>query len=228
MARYASLGRRVDQTVAALAVPEIAWTAFATVLSAPVSRREEQLTGGLALFQLATELPAAVLAPCPASSSRSRSPRSTLRAATGWPTPPASAAARKIDPMAKLPEPDITHVRPWCEQRVPEHARDQVRMECDTGARHLTIVECRPPWREGTGPEWTRFPIARLRYTQATRTWSSYRRDRNLRFRLTTSSRHHRASMTSCTRSTATRRRSSGDRSGQAQAFGQFQYLLCR
>jgi len=37
MARYASLGRRVDQTAAALAVPEIAWTAFATVLSAAVA-----------------------------------------------------------------------------------------------------------------------------------------------------------------------------------------------
>ena len=49
-------------------------------------------------------------------------------------------------------------------------------------ARQLTIVECRPPWREDTGPEWTRFPIARLRYTQATRTWTLYWRDRNLRF----------------------------------------------
>jgi Protein of unknown function (DUF3024) len=86
--------------------------------------------------------------------------------------------------MAKLPEPDITCVRRWCEQRVPEHARDQVRIECDAGPRHLTIVECRPPWREGTGPEWTRFPIARPRYTQATRTWSLYRRDRDLRFHL--------------------------------------------
>ena len=86
--------------------------------------------------------------------------------------------------MAKLPEPDITRVRRWCEQRVPEHARDQVRIECDAGPRHLTIVECRPPWREGTGPEWTRFPIARPCYTQATRTWSLYRRDRNLRFHL--------------------------------------------
>jgi tryptophan-rich sensory protein len=34
---YASLARRVDQTAAALAVPEIAWTAFATVLSAAVA-----------------------------------------------------------------------------------------------------------------------------------------------------------------------------------------------
>jgi tryptophan-rich sensory protein len=39
MVRYASLARRVDQTAAALAVPEIAWTAFATVLSAAVARK---------------------------------------------------------------------------------------------------------------------------------------------------------------------------------------------
>jgi tryptophan-rich sensory protein len=39
MAYYASLARRVDQTAAALAVPEIAWTAFATVLSAAVARK---------------------------------------------------------------------------------------------------------------------------------------------------------------------------------------------
>ena len=57
-------------------------------------------------------------------------------------------------------------------------------MEADISPRHLTIVECRPPWRQGTGPEWTRFPIARLRYTQATRTWTLYWRDRNLRFHL--------------------------------------------
>ena len=34
----------------------------------------------------------------------------------------------------------------------------------------------------GHRPEWTRFPIARLRYTQATRTWTLYWRDRHLRF----------------------------------------------
>ena len=33
-------------------------------------------------------------------------------------------------------------------------------------SRRLTIVECRPPWREDTGTEWTRFPIARLRYSK--------------------------------------------------------------
>ena len=37
MVRYAFLGRRVDQTAAVLAVPEVAWTAFATVLSMAVA-----------------------------------------------------------------------------------------------------------------------------------------------------------------------------------------------
>lgn len=30
--------------------------------------------------------------------------------------------------------------------------------------------------------EWTRFPIARLRYTKSTGLWTLYWRDRNLRF----------------------------------------------
>ena len=39
MARYASLARQVDQTAAVLAVPEVAWTAFATVLSTAVAAK---------------------------------------------------------------------------------------------------------------------------------------------------------------------------------------------
>lgn len=39
MARYTSLARQVDQTAAVLAVPEVAWTAFATVLSTAVAAK---------------------------------------------------------------------------------------------------------------------------------------------------------------------------------------------
>ncbi len=60
-----------------------------------------------------------------------------------------------------------------------------MRVEVDVSARHLTIVECRPPWDPTDADrEWTRFPIARLRYTKASRTWTLYWRDRNLRFHL--------------------------------------------
>lgn len=65
---------------------------------------------------------------------------------------------------------------------MPEHARDKVRVEADVADRHVTIVECHPPWREDLGPAWTRFPIARLRFTKTTGTWSLLWRDRNLRF----------------------------------------------
>ena len=69
----------------------------------------------------------------------------------------------------------------WCAARVPEHARHQVRIECQLAPRHLTILERRAPWREDSGPEWTSFPIARLRYTIADKSWTLYWRDRNLR-----------------------------------------------
>jgi hypothetical protein len=66
--------------------------------------------------------------------------------------------------------------------RLSERARDQIRYELDVDDRAVTILECRPPWRANFGPEWTRFPIARLRYTKARREWQIYWRDRNLKF----------------------------------------------
>lgn len=52
---------------------------------------------------------------------------------------------------------------------MPEHARDQIRMEVDMADRAVTIPECRPPWDpERMESEWTRFPIARLA-TRSTR-----------------------------------------------------------
>lgn len=48
----------------------------------------------------------------------------------------------------------------------------------------MTVLECRPPWRADYEPNWTRLPIARLRYTKTKRRSSLYWRDRNLRFHL--------------------------------------------
>jgi hypothetical protein len=82
-----------------------------------------------------------------------------------------------------IPELDVARVRRWCAERVPEHAHHQVRVECEVAARHVTVVERRAPWAEDLGPEWTSFPIARLRYTANDRRWTLFWRDRNLRFR---------------------------------------------
>lgn len=61
-----------------------------------------------------------------------------------------------------LPDLDVARVLRCCASRVPEQLREQIRVECGITPRHLRICECRPPWREDVGPEWTRFPIARL------------------------------------------------------------------
>ena len=44
------------------------------------------------------------------------------------------------------------------------------------------VVECRAPWREDYGPEWTRRGIARLRYTAKHQHWTLYWSDRNQRW----------------------------------------------
>jgi len=84
-----------------------------------------------------------------------------------------------------VPETDLVRIRHWVDARnarLPERARDQIRNEIDIDDRAVTILECRPPWRADIGPEWTRFPIARLRYMKARREWQIYWRDQNLKF----------------------------------------------
>ena len=86
-----------------------------------------------------------------------------------------------------IPELDQRRITRWVEARnagLADAARDKIRYELDVTAITVTILECRPPWRADYGPNWTRFPIARLRYTKTRREWSLYWRDRNLRFHL--------------------------------------------
>jgi hypothetical protein len=77
---------------------------------------------------------------------------------------------------------DVAAIRSYCEQRVPPHAIDQVRVEAIVDANTITIVERRPPWRPDFGPEWTTGPVARLRYVHKYRLWTLLWRDRNERW----------------------------------------------
>jgi Protein of unknown function (DUF3024) len=72
------------------------------------------------------------------------------------------------------PELDVVRVQRWCRTRVPEHARHQVRIECEVSGRDLTVVERHPPWPPEAGPEWMRTPVARLRYVRSRRVWRLY------------------------------------------------------
>jgi hypothetical protein len=73
-----------------------------------------------------------------------------------------------------LPETDVAKIRALCEARVPADARDEVRVELEQERQAVNIVERRPPWREDFGPEWSRLPIARLRYVASQRLWTLY------------------------------------------------------
>lgn len=84
-----------------------------------------------------------------------------------------------------LPETDLARIRRWVDarnDRLPPRAAGQTRYEFDVNDRSVTILECRAPWRADYGPDWTRFPVARLRYTKSRREWAILWRDRHLRF----------------------------------------------
>ena len=71
----------------------------------------------------------------------------------------------------------------FCESRVPEEHRAEVRLECSRRGNSITIVERRPPWNpELIGPDWTSMKVAQLRYDASLGLWSLYCCDRNERW----------------------------------------------
>jgi DUF3024 family protein len=88
---------------------------------------------------------------------------------------------------AAIPELHLHQISRWCQQRVPDQVRDQVQVEHRIRSRSVTIVERRPPWRPGLGPDWTTTAIAQLRYAPpppAGGRWRLYWADRNRRWHL--------------------------------------------
>lgn len=90
---------------------------------------------------------------------------------------------RRVATIARvLPGLDVVAIRHYCEQRVPPHALHQVRTELVLTRGGATITECRAPWREDFGPEWTSRGVARLRYIATTGLWTLFWSDRNTRW----------------------------------------------
>jgi len=73
-----------------------------------------------------------------------------------------------------LAEADIAKIRDLCGARVPAELRERVRVELEEDRQAVNIVERRPPWRDDYGPEWSRLPVARLRYVASRRLWTLY------------------------------------------------------
>ena len=77
---------------------------------------------------------------------------------------------------------DLAQVRTFCESRVPAELLAEVRVEAEVASTKVSVVERRPPHDGGTG-EWSRSPIAQLRFDPKVQQWTLYWPDRNDRWR---------------------------------------------
>jgi len=74
-------------------------------------------------------------------------------------------------------------LRQYCEKRVPDRVRHQVRLEFEIRGLNVTLVERRVPWRPRSSDEpWTRLAVARFRYDPDSACWALDWRDRNERW----------------------------------------------
>ena len=78
-----------------------------------------------------------------------------------------------------LPEIDLAKIRRYADGRVPARLRHQIRVDIEVSGCSVTLVECRAPWTPEIGPEWTRLPIARRKFSPTASAWTLFWRDRN-------------------------------------------------
>jgi hypothetical protein len=83
--------------------------------------------------------------------------------------------------VAAVPDLDLARIRKFCEERTPPEYRDEMRVEADVRGRSVTIVDCRSPWTPEL-VDWTRQPLAQLRYDSESALWSLFWADRNSRW----------------------------------------------
>lgn len=76
-------------------------------------------------------------------------------------------------------DPAMSLIATYCATRVPAAHDDELRIEYEVHGSTITIYECRPPWREEMGPDWTRMRICTFEWDAMTRLWTLYARDRN-------------------------------------------------
>jgi Protein of unknown function (DUF3024) len=81
-----------------------------------------------------------------------------------------------------VPEIASAAIRRFCDQKVPAEHRNELRVECQVRGRSVTIFERRPPWHPDLGSDWSRQPVAQLRYDPADHHWRLYHADRNSRW----------------------------------------------
>jgi Protein of unknown function (DUF3024) len=75
----------------------------------------------------------------------------------------------------------VAAVELFCEARIPEQYREDVRLECTRRGNTITILERRAPWTPDL-TDWTSLKVAQLRFDPASQQWSLFCRDSNERW----------------------------------------------
>jgi hypothetical protein len=65
----------------------------------------------------------------------------------------------------------------YCEQRVPLHVRDRVKLAFKIRGNSVTLFEQRPVYREKS--KWVDIPVAQFRFNLSRSLWTLYCADRN-------------------------------------------------
>ena len=86
------------------------------------------------------------------------------------------ALSNKIQDMAQH------KLQAFCEQRIPLHVRDRVRLNCASRGSVVTLFEERIGFRDSS--KWTQNPVAQFRHNPKTKEWTLYCADRNGRWHL--------------------------------------------
>jgi len=60
----------------------------------------------------------------------------------------------------------------FCEKRIPEHLRNQIKLIHEIRGYDVKIIECRPYFLNSH--EWTESPVARMKYDPKTSKWQLY------------------------------------------------------
>lgn len=72
------------------------------------------------------------------------------------------------------PDLDLARIRRFAARRFPASLANELRLEVEIDGANVTIVERRPPWRPEFGPEWSRQPIAQLRFHAVHFVWALF------------------------------------------------------
>jgi hypothetical protein len=76
-------------------------------------------------------------------------------------------------------DPAVSLIATYCATKVPAKHDDKLIIEYKVRGNTITIYECRPPWREEIGPNWTKMRVCTFEWDPGTCLWTLYAHDRN-------------------------------------------------